>query len=108
MEEIFVSEFSKFLFGMDSVFDNFSEKDIDLIMYNITRNLDSALMGETSVRKLDNTLFRKTLLELAQITKSESINKSDITPIDLSNIHRKTSNIKSKLLKNGDLVQKCE
>lgn len=108
MEEIFISEFSKFLFGMDSVFDNFSEKDIDLIMYNITRNLDSVLMGETSVRKLDNTLFRKTLLELAQITKSESINKSDITPIDLSNIHRKTSNIKSKLLKNGDLVQKCE
>ena len=108
MEEVFVSEVSKFLCGFTSAIDNFSESDIDLLIYNITRNLDTALMGAKSVRKLDNTLFRTSLLQLAQKTQSESINKADVTPMDLAYIHRKVANVKSKLLESDSIVQNCE
>lgn len=107
LEEVFVSEFAKYICGINSAFDSFSEKDINTIIYNISRNLDSALMGEKSVQNIDDYLSN-TLLELATKTKSEMINQSSITPIDLAGIHRKTANIKSKLLESGDLEQKCE
>ena len=107
LEEVFVSEFAKYICGYNSVFDNYSETDINKILYNISRNIDSALMGEKSVQNIDNYL-RNTLLELSWKTKSEMVNQSSITPIDLASIHRKTANIKSKLLENGDLEQKCE
>jgi hypothetical protein len=56
-------------------------------------------MGETSVKTIPiDELVNNSLLDLAINSKSEVINQIPISNLNLANIHRKISNIKSKLL----------
>ena len=109
LEEYFVTEFAKFLCGQATDFSKLNQSDIQILIYNITRNIDSILMGETSVKTIPiDELVNNSLLDLAINSKSEIINQIPISNLNLANIHRKISNIKSKLLQNGDLTQICE
>lgn len=109
LEEYFVTEFAKFLSGYNTEFDSMKESDIQYLLYNITRNIDSVLMGETTVKLLPaEDIIKGSLLDLAIKTKSEIIKQTPLTIMDLATIHRKTANIKSKLLEDGELIQKCE
>lgn len=109
LEEYFVDQFAKYLCGYNSEFSKMKESDIQLLSYNLIRNLDSVLMGETTVKMLPaDDIVKGSLLDLAIGVKSEIINQTELTVMDLASMHRKTANIKSKLLENGDLTQKCE
>ena len=99
LEEYFVTEFAKFLCGQATDFSKLNQSDIQILIYNITRNIDSILMGETSVKTIPiDELVNNSLLDLAINSKSEVINQIPISNLNLANIHRKISNIKSKLL----------
>ena len=98
-EEIFVEEFAKLLTNQTNDLTNLSSSDMSKLIYNINRTLDSALMGKYSVQSCKSG---NTLLQLAELTKSEIMNGSVI-----GKIGRQVSNLKSKLLENGDLREEC-
>ena len=58
LEEVFVEEFSKYLAGSESEFSKLDNDTLYQISYNITRTLDSILMGDNTTAALDNeTLY---------------------------------------------------
>jgi hypothetical protein len=61
-EEIFVQEFSKYLTKSPSIFDNFG--DINELMYEIYRNIDTLIDGNYSVKSLQTSAFGHTLEDL--------------------------------------------
>lgn len=109
LEEAFVSEFSKLCSGMHSEFDSWSAEDLNPLLYEVRRNMDSALMGNKSVNSIDpNELFKSSFLDIAMRTKSPELNRSDFSILNLAELHRQNANIKSKMLKDGDLVENCD
>lgn len=98
-EEVFVEELAKLLTGQDSSLSKLSDSEITKIIYNINRTLDSMLMGEYSVQSCSTG---NTLLQLAKLTKSKVMNGFTI-----GEVSRKTSNLKSKLLQEGSLIEQC-
>ena len=71
--------------------------------------LDTLLMGNISVKSLTpETLFSSTILELAAKTQSPEFNETTISVMDLSDMHRRTSNFKQKLMEAGELEEICE
>lgn len=108
-EEIFVTEFAKYLVGYNSHFDNINKQQIDEIMYHIKRVIDSMVFGQYSVKNLsENKLLQSSLLELGKKTKSVRFNNQYITTLDLATLHRTLNNTKSDLLKSNELIQECE
>jgi hypothetical protein len=58
LEEVFVEEFGKYLAGEPSEFSNFDNDTMYQIHYNITRTLDTILMGDNTTAALeDGTLY---------------------------------------------------
>lgn len=98
-EEVFVEEFAKYLSGIDSNINELDYPIISKLIYNINRTLDSALMGNYSVQSCDS---ENTLIELAEATQSKIMNGNYF-----GKISRQTSNLKSNLLKSGELKEEC-
>lgn len=109
-EEIFITEFSKYITGLPSLFSTLSEKHIYEINYNVRRIIDSMLMGDLSTKSLtDNVLYRSSLKELARLTNSDSMNNNFTGTFNEegSALHRKLNNMKSDLLNKGILKEQC-
>lgn len=98
-EEIFVEEFAKMLTGQPNNLKNLQESVTSKLIYNINRTLDSVLMGTYSVQSCKTG---NTLLELAEQTKSTIMNGNRF-----GQISRQISNLKSNLLRKGELTQYC-
>ena len=108
LEEIFVEEFSKYVSGIDN---NISKLDPDIvyqILYNVTRTLDTILMGDNSVRSInEETLYNSSLKEIAEIVNSSTMANAAHGYLEDALIHRTLANVKQELLENGDLREEC-
>lgn len=98
-EEVFVEEFSKYMSGISSAIDSLNQSSISKLIYNINRTLDSVLMGNFSVQSCEDG---NTLIELAEKTQSKILNTNYH-----GKVSRQVSNLKSKLLKTGELTEEC-
>ena len=76
-------------------------------MYYIQRDLDTILKGNYSVKSIDD-LFNCSLLELAELTESNSFNVTQPGLLTDSAIHRMLANTKEEYFKSGDLTENCE
>lgn len=106
MEEIFVTEFAKFVSEMPSAFDNIPEEIIYEMEYETLRNLDTVINGDISVKCVDNP-FKETLISLSKLVDSSLANNQSLSITDFAEINRKLANRKQQLLRKGDLIQDC-
>jgi hypothetical protein len=74
LEEVFVEEFSKYLSGVDNAMSNLDPDILYQLSYNITRTLDTILMGDNSTAALDDeTLYNSSLKEVAELVNSSTM-----------------------------------
>lgn len=109
-EELFVSEFSKYLTGQGNVIKNLDGKTLNKIFYNMNRVLDTTLFGQQSVSTMDSIeLFNSSLTQLSEYLGSALTNNSYSGTLDTKSaeVHRILANVKSDLLKKGELKEFC-
>ena len=105
-EEIIITEVSNMLAGLPSSLNNISSKLKYEISYNFNRVLDSILMGESSVKSIDNA-YNLSLKSITQkVNSSIMTNKFKGLSLD-SELHRKLNNVKQELIKNKELEEYC-
>ena len=108
LEEVFVEEFSKYLAGSESEFSKLDNDTLYQISYNITRTLDSILMGDNTTAALDNeTLYNNSLLEIGKIVNSSTMFNTRHGFLEDALVHRVMANVKQELFENGDLREEC-
>lgn len=108
-EEIFVEEVGKYLSGMHSAIGELPTNIQYELHYNIKRLLDTALMGQYSVKSIRNEeLYNMSLPQLITVVNSMLLQPFNMTGLDDARLHRMLANEKSDLLKKGDLVEECE
>ena len=105
-EEIFVQEFSKYLTKSPSIFDNFG--DINELMYEIYRNIDTLIDGNYSVKSLQTSAFGHTLEDLYKNLQSESVINRQEGSLDKGTLHRTLANVKESLMKKNLLEERCD
>lgn len=105
-EEVFVTEFSKYLAG-NSELNKLPESIQYEISYNITRLLDSILMGDTSVRSLDNNIYNMSIQDLVKAVNSRLMTSTLNINLQDAALHRELGNTKEDLLRKGDLREEC-
>lgn len=105
-EEVFVEEFGKYLMG-NSELNKLPEAIQYEISYNITRLLDSILMGDTSVRSLGSNIYNMSLQDLAKAVNSRLMTSTLNINLQDAALHRELGNIKEDLLRKGDLREEC-
>lgn len=105
-EEVFVEEFSKYLVG-NSELNNLPQHIQYEINYNVTRLLDSILMGDTSVRSLDTNIYNMSLKNLVKIVNSRLMTTTLNLNLEDAFLHRELGNLKEQLLSKGDLREEC-
>ena len=104
-EEIFVQEFSKYLTKQPSIFDSF--QDLNMLMYEIYRNLDTLIDGNYSVKSLQESPFGNTLEELFTKLQSESVINKQYGSLDDATLHRTLANVKESLMQKKLLEERC-
>lgn len=108
-EEIFISEFAKYLTNQESIFNKLSTPIINKITYNITRIIDSSFMGTYSAQSFDNNqLSKSTIEQIAELLESDITTLNYIGSLDDAMQHRIAANIKQKMLENNELTQICK
>ena len=108
LEEVFVSEFSKYLTGIDSYISSLNSDVLYQIHYNITRTLDSILMGDNSTAAIDDdVLYGSSLRELADMVNSSTMQNVRHGFLEDALVHRVLANVKQELLEKGDLIERC-
>lgn len=105
-EEIFVQEFANYLTKAPSIFDNFG--DINELMYEIYRNIDTLIDGNYSVKSLQTSAFGNTLEELYKNLQSENVVNKQTGSLDDSTLHRTLANVKEKLMEKNLLEERCD
>ena len=106
LEEIFVSEMSKQLLGLNSALNGLSKEEMYEINYHIKRILDTLLFGDLSTKTIsDKRLQTMSLKEIAQEVNSSALTNKD--QFSKSEVHRRLANKKSELLRNKDLIEQC-
>lgn len=105
-EEIFVQEFSKYLTKSPSIFDNF--ENINELMYEIYRNIDTLIDGNYSVKSLQTSAFGHTLEDLYNNLQSENVVNKQQGSLDAATIHRTLANVKEDLMKKQLLEERCD
>lgn len=107
-EELFITEFSRYVTGQDSVFQELSEDVLHEISYNVNRLLDSVFMGTYSAKEIDSKkLYAMDMKSLASRLNSAALNNEFYGKLDDAEIHRILQNKKSELLKSGELKEYC-
>lgn len=107
-EEVFVQETAKYLAGLPSELDALDYKVKYELHYNIKRLLDSAIMGQYSVKSVnDSKLYNMSIKQLAKTLHSMMLNPVPMGSLDDASLHRMLANKKSDLMKNGDLREDC-
>lgn len=108
-EEIFITEFSKFISNKESIIDKLPQIIQHEIIYNIKRMLDSMLMGDISVRSIPTeSLMNLSITEIAELVNSNAFNNVSKCSLSNSHQHRILNNIKSDLIKNNELIENCQ
>lgn len=106
LEEVFVEEFGKYLVG-NSELNNLPEEIQYEISYNITRLLDSILMGDTSVRSLNENIYNMSLQDLVKAVNSRLMTSTLNLNLEDAYLHRELGNLKEDLMRKGDLREEC-
>lgn len=106
-EELFVTEFAKYITGQSSALDNLSTQELYEISYNVHRLLDSILMGSTSSNIYENQIYGMSMKELAQRLESATMNNDFMGRLQDAEIHRTLQNYKSELIESGKLKEYC-
>ena len=108
MEELFVTEMSKYLAGESSIIEQLDGHTVNELHYNMKRLLDTALMGQYSVKSIpDSKLYRMSLADLVETVNSQMLETSFYGSLDDAALHRVLANTKSDLMKKGDLREDC-
>lgn len=109
MEEIFVEEVGKYLAGLHSAIGSLPENIQYELHYNIKRLLDTALMGQYSVKSIRNEeLYQMSFPQLVSAVNSMILQPFNMTGLDDARLHRMLANEKSDLISKGDLTENCE
>lgn len=107
-EEVLVTQFSKYLTHQSSMFDVVPKQSTQELIYHVKRILDTAIFGDLSVRSLsDADLFGKPLVDVAKLVNSDLIRNNFIDMWNNSREHRQLNNMKSSLMKEGLLIERC-
>ena len=107
-EEVFITELAKHLTGQKSAVDSLTGQAKHEMAYNIYRTLDSILMGDVSVKCIpQNELFTLNLKEMAKMVNSASMQNDYRGYLNQSALSRLLGNVKSDLMKSGDLKEEC-
>ncbi len=117
-EEFMVEELAKYLSGMtDSILNknpfNDEEKAKDLryqVLYNMNRVLDTAFMGDYSVKSIPPAnLYSMTLEDVMDVINSVYVKNSNFKNlVQQSQQHRILANKKKQLVNDNELTLKCE
>lgn len=106
-EEVFVTELAKYLTGQNNAISNLDQSIQNEIIYNVNRTLDTVLMGENSVKCVENPYIMnlKTLAKLVNSSTMISEKRGSLTDATLN---RMMANTKSELIKNKELREECQ
>lgn len=108
LEETFVEEISRYLAGLPSAISELDNKILHKLHYNINRLLDSVLMGQYSVKSIDDaSMYNMSLKDLAKMVNSSVLNTTSVSSLDDGALHRMLSNEKSDLIRQGYLEEYC-
>lgn len=109
-EELFISEFSKYITGQKSLISELEEPVIQKMFYNIYRVLDSSIFGVQSAKTIDRSnIFRCSVIDLCKLLGSDLLNNNYSGTIDVNgaSVHRVMENKKSELMRSGALKEVC-
>lgn len=106
-EEVFVTELARYLTGQNNVISNLDQSIQNEIIYNVNRTLDTVLMGENSIKCVENPYIMnlKTLAKLVNSSTMISEKRGSLTDATLNRI---MANTKSELMKNKELREECQ
>lgn len=108
LEEILVTEFSKYLVDQPSIFDTLTKELSHDVKYYLYRCLDTMLNGEYSVKTINHKMLgNNTLTSLSEQVHSKKFANTRTSSVDESMMHRMVNNQKSELLKSGELIEEC-
>lgn len=107
-EEIFVQEFSKYLTGQPSIFNNLDKTTLNNLMYEIYRNIDTLIFGNYSIKSLSGNIFGNSIMDLSLKLQSDIINNKQQGSLDDATLHRTLANVKEKLMKENKLEERCD
>lgn len=108
-EEIFVTEFAKFVANKPSIIQELPLFMQEEILYNIKRMLDSMLMGDVSVKAIPTSqLMQMPLYEIAELVNSPAFENESRRTLNDSSIHRILNNKKSDLMNRNELIEDCQ
>lgn len=108
MEEIFVEEYAKQLTGLSSAFKGLDPELNYQLDYEISRTLDSILMGDNSVRLIPEAQrYGYSLRQLGNIVNSQTMKSGYQDFIESGMIHRSLAQAKEALMRKGDLKEFC-
>lgn len=105
-EEVFVTELAKYLTGQKNAISNLEQSAQDEIIYNINRTLDTVLMGENSVKCIENPYIMN-LKTLAKLVNSSTMISEKRGSLDDATLNRMMANTKSELIRNKELKEEC-
>ena len=106
-EEVFVTELAKYLTGQSNAISTLSDVNKKEIMYNINRTLDTVLMGEHSVKSVQDP-YNFSLKSLAKLVNSSTMVAEKRGSLTDATINRMMANTKSELMKNRELREECQ
>lgn len=108
-EEIFVTEYSKFITGQKSVFDSIDSDIAYQVQFQVNRMIDTMLEGSLGIRDLKlQDIGKYSLKQIADLVNSSKMTSMNSFPLEDSSIHRKLNNMKSAMLKSGQLKEVCD
>jgi hypothetical protein len=110
-EELFITEFSKFITGQNSLISKLDTPVVQRMFYNIYRVLDSSIFGTQSARTINRSdIFKCSVIDLCKLLGSDLLNGHYSGTLDMrgAEMHRIMANKKSELMKKGDLQEVCE
>ena len=108
-EEIFVTEYSKFITGQKSVFDSIDPDIAYQVQFQVNRMIDTMLEGSFGIRDLKlQDIGKYSLKQIADLVNSSKMTSVNSFPLEDSSIHRKLNNMKSEMLKSGQLKEVCD
>ena len=106
-EEVFVTELAKYLTGQKNAISNLEQSAQNEIIYNINRTLDTVLMGENSVKCVENSYIMN-LKTLAKLVNSSTMISEKRGSLSDATLNRMMANTKSELMKNKELKEECQ
>ena len=108
LEEVFITELAKYLTGQESDIPNLESNIQYEIFYNMNRLLDSIFIGGISVNSIPNsTLYNLNLKQIAKIVNSAALNNTFRGSMTDAQVNRIMANVKSDLMRKGELREDC-